>query len=61
MFLRRKGASWSDILLRDEILHAGIRHCRKPLQSPLAADDVPPAVLTAAEAENRAEAPQTAV
>ncbi len=61
MFLRRKGASWSDILLRDEILHAGIRHCRKKLHSPLAADDVPPAALAAAEADTRAEAPQTAI
>ena len=38
MFLRRKAASWSDILLRDEIFHAGIRHCRTPLRPQVPAD-----------------------
>lgn len=33
MFLRQKATSWSTILLRDEILHAGIRPVRTPLKS----------------------------
>lgn len=32
MFLRKKGASWSDTLLRDELFHAGIRHSRTRLE-----------------------------
>lgn len=32
MFLRGKATSWSSILLRDEILHAGIRPVRTPLK-----------------------------
>ena len=32
MFLRGKATSWSSILLRDEILHAGIRPVRTLLK-----------------------------
>lgn len=55
MFLRRKAASWSDILLRDEISHAGIRHCRTPLRSQLPADQDGEILLVAVDGESRAE------
>lgn len=48
MFLRKKAASWSAILLRDEILHAGIRHSRKRLEAGCRTDRV--AESTPAEA-----------
>lgn len=51
MFLRRKAASWSDILLRDEISHAGIRHCRTPLRSQVTADPDGEILMAAVEAE----------
>lgn len=31
MFLRKRGTTWSGDLLRDELVHAGIRHCRTRL------------------------------
>lgn len=53
MFLRRKAASWSDILLRDEIFHAGIRHCRTPLRSAPPADQDADVLMAALEAEKQ--------
>lgn len=53
MFLRRKATSWSAILLRDELLHAGIRHSRKPLTECGRADGA----AATAPAETSAAAP----
>lgn len=47
MFLRRTGATWSAILLRDELLQAGIRHIRKPLKAPSAETDEAPETVAA--------------
>lgn len=55
MVLRRKAASWSDILLRDELSHAGIRHCRTPLRPQLPADQDAEILLMAVDGESRAE------
>lgn len=55
MVLRRKAASWSDILLRDELSHAGIRHCRTPLRPQLPADQDAEILLVAVDGESRAE------
>ncbi len=55
MVLRRKAASWSDILLRDELSHAGIRHCRTPLRAQIPADPDGEILLVAVDGESRAE------
>jgi hypothetical protein len=55
MFLRRKAASWSDILLRDEIFHAGIRHCRTPLRSQVPSDQDGEILMAAVEGESHPE------
>lgn len=33
MFLRKRGTTWSGDLLRDELVHAGIRHCRTRMEA----------------------------
>lgn len=55
MVLRRKTPSWSDILLRDELFHAGIRHCRTPLRPVAAVEADAELPLAAVDGDSRAE------